>query len=209
MALRPKAPAKRPPAQSKTAAKTARVSTKSNAVFSSTDAASDFFAICRNSIRDEARAYVRDRAGKLYLTLDPVERHLRGPVNDVSAQLFKDNFSHFSSLIKIGLCFRISPRGSNGLIYARKHTKYRHPLEHVIEQWHERLTEADSTKQYEANLLQAIKAIDRRDVSNSEEVLKAVQQLKRGIARLAIGHHPFDEGQLSENGYRVNDEAVA
>jgi len=206
----PRTSTKRPAARSQTVVKRARSlpTPRAEQSRSLTQAAAtrNFLSICREAIRHEARVYVKDRAGQFYLTLDPKKRHLGDPIIEVRAQLFKDNFSRFSSLIKDGLCFRLSHRGSKAVIYARRHTGYSDPLDHLIEQWRERVAEASSTKRQEEKLLLAIKALDIRGDGHSEDVLRELRRLAHGIARLAIGYRPFEEGQLPENGYRMIDE---
>jgi hypothetical protein len=202
----PATPTKRRTIQSKAAVRRTRALSKPNAErspsFTQAAVTSNFLAICRDAIRDKSRVYVTDRAGQRYLTLDPKERYLGDPIIDVSAQFFKDNFSRFSSLIKDGLSFRLSHRGSKPVIYARRHTQYRDPLDHVIEQWREQVAEAASIKKQEETLLAAIKAIGGDIELRNEDLLQTIRQLKQGITRLAIGHRPFEEGLLPENNYR-------
>jgi hypothetical protein len=194
--------------RSQTAAKrTSNLNAAPSRSFSQAAVTSNFLSICRDAIHDKTKVYVSDRAGQFYLTLDPVKRYLEEPIIDVSAQFFKDNFSRFSSLIKDGLCFRLSHRGSKAVIYARRHTKHRDPLDHVIEQWREQV--AASTKQQEEQLLLAIKAISRQNETQTEAIeaiSERIRQIMQGMARLAIGHRPFEVG-MSENIYRAIDEA--
>lgn len=180
--------------------------TRINRSFSQAGVTSNFLAICREAIANNTRVFVKDRAGEFYLTLDPEKRYLTDPVIDVSAQDFKDHFSRFSSLIKDGLCFRLSVRGAKKRIYARRHTRYADPLDHVLDEWREQVAKAASVKQQEEKVLIAVKEAVQKGQLQSDEVLSAFQQLKKGIARLAIGHRPFDEGLLPESRYRMIDE---
>ncbi len=206
----PTTPTKRRTIQTEAAVKRTRALSKPNAeFFTQVAATSNFLAICRNAIRDESRVYVKDRAGQPYLTLDPKKRHLGDPIIDVSATFFKENFSRFSSLIKDGLSFRLSGRGPKPVIYARRHTQYRDPLYHVIEQWREKVAEAASIKQHEEKLLAAINAIAGDNELRNEDMLEALRKLKLGILRVAAGNLPFEEGPLRENGYRDATETQA
>jgi hypothetical protein len=164
-------------------------------IFTQADAKKNFLPVCRRAINDGSRAYVKDKANKPYLTLDPDRRHLSGPVLDLSAQFFKDNFARCSSLIKDGLCFRLTLRGSKN-IYARRHTKYTDACDIVIENWRNKVADDALAKKQEADLLAVIRNVERRSDTTHEELLAAIAKLKLGIARLAIGHRPFEEGQL-------------
>ena len=192
------------------AGRTANELTKSQRFFSQAEAASKLFAICEKAIGTESRAYVQDKAGKYFLTLDPLDptkRDLDIPVIvDVSAPIFKSNFSHFSSLVKMGMCFRLRSRGWGGPIYARARTDYEHPLEAYIQRWQDQAIESELAKRNEQKLLKAIEALSPRGPAQSE-VLEAIHQLKQGIARLAIGHTPFQEGPARRTDFRVADEA--
>lgn len=97
------------------------------AALSQADAKRDFLTVCRRAIQNRERAYVSDKAGKRYLTLDPERRHLSGPVLEMTAQFYKNNFSRCSSLVKDGLCFRLTLRGVDQSIFVRRHTEYTDP----------------------------------------------------------------------------------
>lgn len=166
------------------------------AALSQADAKRDFLAVCRCVIQKGERAYVKDKSNRTYLTLDPESRHLSGPVLGISAQFFKDNFSRCSSLIKDGLCFHLEIRGSNHGIYARRHTKYSDACDLIIENWRSRVVIDALAQQQEDKLMQAIHCSARRGEAEHDEIRKAIGELKLGIARLSIGHRPFEEGKL-------------
>ena len=191
-----KAPPSRPSVRSRAPVKRARAASAPNAApsscFSQAAITRNFLSICRDAFRDKAKVYVKDRAGEFYLTLDPIKRHLDDPIIDVSAQEFKDNFSRFSSLIKDGLCFRLSYRVSKVVIYARRHTRYSDPLDYVIEQWREKVAEAASTKQQEEKLRLAIMAMSRQGELQNEEVLK-----RFGNSRTALPEWQLDTALLT------------
>ncbi len=173
---------------------------KTVAALSQADAKRDFLTVCRGAIQNEERAYVKDKADKAYLTLDPELRHHSGPVLDIRAQFFKDNFSRCSSLVKDGLCFRLTLRGTNQCVYARRHTKYSDPCDTVIENWRSQVVNNALAQQQEANLIRKIAWFERQSDSGREDVLGAIKELKFGIAHMAIGHRPFDEGQIQQDG---------
>lgn len=156
----------------------------------------DFLPICRRVLEEEEKAYVHDKAGRRYLTLDGVERNLPSPVVDVSAQFFKDNFSRMSSLVKDGLCFRLTLRRSNRPLYARRHTGYSDPVDAVIEAWRERVVASALAERERGEVLSALRELGRGQVSNQDALLAALDKLTRGVARMAIGHKPFEEGLM-------------
>lgn len=160
------------------------------------DAKSNFLNVCRHAIQTGKRAYIKDKAEKSYLTLDPERRHLSGPVLDMSAQFFKDNFARCSSLVKDGLCFRLTLKGINQSVFARRHAKYADPCDTVIEQWRAQVASDALARQQESDLMRVISRVERQGDSLQEEILEAIGKLRHGIARLTIGHRPFEEGQL-------------
>ena len=210
VANRAKTRAKHPKRSTRTSISAAPVPSKSRAKrnrhLTQSTVASNFLATCRETIKDQLRTYVKDKSGKYYLTLDPVARHLNGVILDVSAQQFKDNFSRFSSLIKCGLQVRLSLRGSEAFIYARRHLQYQDPLESIMKRWQEQAAEAASHKEQETRVLRAISGVGRQDESQTKTILQDLKQLKLGVARLGIGHRPFDEGQLPGNDPRPDQD---
>lgn len=93
----------------------------------------------RSSGRQKTKAYVRDKAGELYMTLCPTLTRADQPVVDVDILEFRTHFSRFSALIKSGLCFRLRLKRSPHFIYARRHTSYFDPLQHIIESWRQQV----------------------------------------------------------------------
>lgn len=97
-------------------------------------------AIVERSVGGHKRkAYVRDKAGELFMTLCPTLTRADQPVVDVDILEFRTHFSRFSALIKSGLCFRLRLKRSPHFIYARRHTSYFDPLHHVIESWRQQV----------------------------------------------------------------------
>lgn len=153
-----------------------------------------FLALCRQAIDHNERIYVFNRAGKYYLTLDPEKGKLRQPIIDVTAQEFKDNFARFSTLIEIGMSFRLLLRSKGthkheAYLYARRHTHYRYELDYILEQWREHFVQTGPVRA----LVAEIKDTVRDEGDNVDEKL---DKIMRGVARLAIGHLPFGEGEL-------------
>jgi hypothetical protein len=171
---------------------------------SQTDAKNKFLAHCRCVLGSGEVVYVKDATGEPFLTLTskPVNR----PFVTVSAQLFKDHFARCSSLVRDGLAFELTLRNSNQTLFARRHTAYRDPLDHVIEQWHERITDSALTEINPiANLLREFSDLSARQKQLHELAEEGAQdrfkKLVIGISRLSIGHKPFEEGQAPDQRY--------
>ncbi len=160
------------------------------------EAAGKLQAIYKQLVRTGGRVYVKDKAGTRYMTLDTSDARVKEPVIDVSLQRFKDNFSAFSNLVRIGICFRVSMRSVNEPIYARPYGSYTHPLSDEIALFHERLKSNATIKAMESNILKALERRDSGDDEHREEVKKYLNEFRIGIARIALGHRPFEEGEL-------------
>jgi hypothetical protein len=163
---------------------------------SQTFAAASLFELCAEAVNDgEKRVYVRNSRNRSFLTLDPRPPYLQEPVVPVSMQFFKDNFARFSSVVKNGVCFKLTRRGGAEPIYARRHTRYRDPLDDVLDQWREKLI-AMALREMRSEMKRMAGVISKHD--GEIETLEAnVERLFKGVMRVAIGHRPFDEGQLS------------
>ena len=164
-------------------------------------AVTHFPAICGIVVNSDTPVYVKDRLGKKYLTIAPFEPSiLDAPTIAVNAQLFRDNFSAFSSLIKIGMTFQIKSKRSEVSVCARQFRGYRHPLHEVIERWRDQIIVAsvrrDAQDEYNEAEKKILAAIKSAGIASTDEIMEALQELKRGIARMAIKHLPFTEGQL-------------
>jgi hypothetical protein len=156
-----------------------------------------FRDICNDVTREKKRAYVKDRQGKYVVTLDPVERNLRHPVLDVSVQRFKDQFSRFCALVRIGACFRLTRRGNAGSVYARRHTDYHDPLDAMVERWLE-----GRIKNRVGRLAAAVEKLADRDAkpdpvarlgTDLEELRETQRQHHKAIWRVANKLPPFVE----------------
>ena len=153
----------------------------------------DFIPICRRVSRDGKREYVRDKAGECYLTFDHKERKGTGPSVPVGAQFFRENFSRFSSLLRVGLSFRVTTTRPSCVVFVRRHTDYDAPLDGIVAAWRVLVAERAA----EGDLSKAVRRLEHKVDAGDGEVLDAVRALAMGVARFAIGHRPFEEGQAS------------
>lgn len=102
--------------------------------FSQVEAKRDFIRLCRLVATDHEKVYVKDKSGTVFLTLAPTPARCAKPILEVSVQSFRENFSRYCSLVKTGYAFRVSSkRGAE--VFARRHTSYVDPLEHVMAAW--------------------------------------------------------------------------
>ena len=166
-----------------------------------TEAKNRFLAHCRHAIDTGEFVCVLDQPDHAFLTLTP--RPVKGGFVTVSAQFFKDHFSRCSSLIRDGVAFRLTLRGSNQVVYARRHTSYKDPLDAVIDEWRENIVEsalADADESAIARLARDFAAFTMRQGVRGEEDRETARNhytaLVRGITRMAIGHLPFEEGMM-------------
>lgn len=103
-------------------------------IYGQTRAKDQFLELCRDVCESGQRIYVRDKAGISYLTLAPTSKDEQPPPIAVPAQRFKSHFSRFSYLVKDGATFKVQLRNDQ-FVFARRHTKYRDPLQDIIDQW--------------------------------------------------------------------------
>ena len=188
-------PAKRP------APSTKKPSRPATTFVAQTEAKNRFLVLCRHAIDTGEFVCVQDQSDDAFLTL--TTRPIKGAFVTVSAQFFKDNFSRCSSLIRDGVAFRLTLRGSNQVVYARRHTAYKDPVDSVIDKWRESIVEAamaDAGESAIARLTREWAAFVQRQGARSEEDRETArnhyQAVIRGIARMAIGHLPFEEGMM-------------
>lgn len=161
-------------------------------------AKSGFLGYCREVLNEEKLFYIADADGIPFMALDFRERHVRGPLVDISAQFFKDNFSRCSSAIRNGVCFRLTLKGRNEAVIARRHTQYRDPLDDVLAQWQEKVVDAAMRNKGDSDdISKAIRKLEVAQNITKEELHEQIKAVAKGIARLAIGHRPFDEGEMS------------
>lgn len=161
-------------------------------------AKSGFLGYCRQVLDEERLFYIADADGVPFMALDFKERHLHGPLVDISAQFFKDNFSRCSSAIRDGVCFQLTLKGRNAGVIARRHTQYKDPLDDVFAQWQEKVVDAAlQNKGQSDDISKAIRKLEVAQNISKEEIQEQIKALAKGIARLAIGHRPFDEGEMS------------
>lgn len=161
-------------------------------------AKSGFLGYCRQVLNEDRLFYIADADGIPFMALDFKERHLHGPLVDISAQFFKDNFSRCSSAIRDGVCFRLTLKSRNAGVIARRHTQYKDPLDDVLAQWQEKVVDAAMRNKGDSDdISKAIRKLEVAQNISKEELQTQIKALAKGIARLAIGHRPFDEGEMS------------
>lgn len=171
---------------------------------SQADAKKNFLQLVRGVATDRTRVYVCTKANIAYMTLDPIKRNMATPAVPMSAQRFKNHFSRCSALIQSGMAFELSVRGSNRVVYARRHTTFEDPLEDVVRAWHTMIADATMRSEDNARIIDFLRRMEENTAEDRSALRDDVQKLVLGIARLAIGHAPFKEGQ-AEGGARVID----
>jgi hypothetical protein len=67
------------------------------------------------------------------------------------------------------------------------------PCDAVIESWRSQVAGDALARRQESDLIMAIRSVKDESDSGQEKLLEAIDKLKLGIARLAIGHRPFEE----------------
>jgi hypothetical protein len=180
----------------------ARKPTRPQTTFvSQTEAKDKFLAHCRHVSETKEVVCVTDQSGVAFLTL--TVHPVKGALVTRSAQFFKDHFARCSSLIRDGIAFKLTNRSSTEAIYAGRHGSYNDPVDPVIDEWRENIVKAamaDADESAIASLASEFAAFasrhGRRSNDDRDEARVRYETLVRGIARMAIGHKPFDEGQL-------------
>jgi hypothetical protein len=159
---------------------------RSMTVHSQADARAEIFEICRMVKTEAKKAYVKDKAGRSFMTICPT---LRGPYVDIAVTRFKAEFSGICSLVRLGISFRVLMK--SGHVFVRKHTKFEDKLQDIIVQWQDvvRRQAVD-----ELDYRQIRQNINELQVSN-DDMLEKLDRVIRGVARNAIGHKPFVEGE--------------
>jgi hypothetical protein len=161
-----------------------------------TQAKNDFLDTCRRAIKEQMHICIKDQSDKAFLTITFTDRHISGPAVDVTAQFFKNHFSRCCSLVRDGVAFRLALRASNKFAFARRHTSYVDPLDEVIEQWREKVIAEAITDSEVSKLRKELDVLAKQGVNQQEELRSRLQKMALGIARMAIGQKPFDEGEL-------------
>ena len=158
------------------------------------EAKAKFLTHCRRTVDEDKRTYVSDQSGRSFMVLDTKDRHQKSPAVKISAQAFKDNFSRYSSLVRLGVCFELTLKGRDGSIYARRHKDYEDPLDDVFGRWIDLVIEDGIKKLEPSETLRAIQRLDQKSAGDQEMITAGLQKLTKGLMRMALGHRPFDEG---------------
>jgi hypothetical protein len=157
-------------------------------------------------IADAQRAAtVKDPSGRIVFTLDPLAQESSDEIANATYSFFAKHFLQLSFCLRMGLCLRLSKRGTPPFIYARSYAKYRDPLDGVIKQWRGSIAKVTLSRHREQMPRRLSSQIDRIQIDASattEHVLAVLEQIKGGIRRLAIGHRPFEEGPLPKLSFR-------
>ena len=172
----------------------------------SSEAVANFPALVRQVLKTKERVYVKDKAGRSFMTIDPVKRFVEEPLIPIGVQTLKDNFSACSALIKRGFAFVVRSRGSAAQVYVRRHQSYQDPLDPVIDAWRQQVLAPMISKALEpfvATLSSLKLAPNNQEAHNRpsiDEFNKSINDLKGALKlaadRIFIGHHPFREGQI-------------
>lgn len=176
------------------------------------DARATFPALCREVLANGVRIYVKDRANILFLTIDPRERPYETPYVDISADESKTNFSRFCVLVKLNYHFCVTTRGSNMPVYVRRHTSYTDPVDNVVEKYMaealENAVETALANRGDADVLKALRNLHLDQANGRETIEENLKLMMRGLARIAVGLKPFEEGAIRHGVSRVPDEGA-
>jgi hypothetical protein len=171
---------------------------------SPTDAKNQFFEICRDVWEKNKIVYVTDHTGEAYITI--TYKPVSVVTVDIHSSFFKTHFSRCSYLIRYAkFAFRILSRTGEKCIYVRRHNLYKDPLDSVIEQWREKFVDAAWRDSELAKLRHEFTDFvlqhKAERLEDQGEAQKRYKALVLGITRLSIGHYPFAEGQLPNDGF--------
>lgn len=160
--------------------------------YSATEGKDDFPAICREAA--SGKVYIRDRADRLALAIDPNEPKT-APFVDVPVQAFRKNFSAFAAAAKMGVVFRVTPRGSPS-VFVRRHTSYRDALSPVFAEWVERVETAAAAAATADRVDEVLDKIRKLEAIEAVEVIDRFDKIVREMKRISLGHLAFREGQM-------------
>ena len=154
------------------------------------DAKTNLYELCRGVRAEGKLVCVKDKSAQRFMTICPSKKTIEGAIVDVPITRFKSDFSRFSNLVKMGLSYRILMK--SGEVFARRHSSYIDPLQDIVDRWQTWVADS-AIEKAEASAV-------RRDLATiatgQETSAEALREVIRGVARLAIGHRPFAEGQL-------------
>lgn len=173
----------------------------------SSEAVARFPAIVRQVRRTKTRIYVEDKAGRYFMTIDPIRRFVDEPLIPIRVQTLRDNFSACAALIKRGFAFVVRSRGNAVPIFVRRHQRYQDPLDPVIDAWRAQVLAPMTAKALEpvverlSSLQLAAKSQGTEMRSSIEEFNDSIngvmQAMRLAADRIFIGHHPFREGVVN------------
>lgn len=161
------------------------------------EAKAKFLTYCREVLDKSTPVHIKDIDGTAFMVLDYKERRTNGsPLVDISAQFFKDNFSRCTSLVRDGVCFRLTLRGRNAAVIARRHTEYVDPMDEILAIWREKVVESAFKPKTNADVLQAVSDLALAQKQGKDDIEERLKGLARAIVRLSIGHRPFEDGEM-------------
>lgn len=161
-------------------------------IFGQTEFKARLLKIGREAVENGKRVYVRDKRGKLFMTLDPRQDRKPELIIPISIQRFRDNLAQFASLVRRGFVFNLTQRGSFKDLVARRHGKYRDPLDGIVDEWTRMI--AKKAAQEQANRDSEVKTAVMVAKASSDRVMKRLEGLEGleeillDVARTAVGH---------------------
>jgi hypothetical protein len=157
-------------------------------IFGQTEFKARLLEIGREAVGNGERVYVRDKRGKLFMTLDPRQDRKPEPIIPISIQRFRDDLAQFASLVRRGFMFNLTQRGSFKALVARRHSKYRDPLDGIVDEWTRMI--AKKAAQEQANRDSEVKTAAMAAKASNDRVIKWLEEISLDVARVAVGHQP-------------------
>lgn len=159
------------------------------ATYSASVGKEEFIPLCRKAA--ERKLYIRDRSNRLALVIDPKEPKTQHSIA-VNAQFFRNNYARCASLVKAGMIFKVSAKGTPA-VWVRLHGSYSDRLTELVDEWIDKIEE-DAAKAAVTRMVAKFEAIESVDPA---QLYERMDKIVRGVERLSLGHLPFREGQIS------------
>jgi hypothetical protein len=156
--------------------------------FGQTEFKARLLEIGREAVETGKRVYVRDKRGKFFLTLDPRQGRKPDLIIPVSIQRFRDDFAPFAALVRRGFVFNLTQRGSFKDLVARRHGKYRDPLDGIVDEWSRMI--AKRAAQQQVNCDSALTMAAMAAKASNDRVMKRLEEFSLDVARVAVGRQP-------------------
>lgn len=159
------------------------------ATYSASIGKEEFIPLCRMAAK--RKLYIRDRSNRVALVIDPSEPKKQHSIA-VNAQFFRNNFARCASLVKAGMIFKVTAKGTPA-VWVRLYGSYSDRLTELVDEWFDKIEE-DAAK---AAISRMAAKIDAMESIDPAELYQRMDQIVRGVERLSLGHLPFREGQIS------------